>query len=330
MKRTDHPSLRQFAHRVRGAIATASGVELLQAVPLIERPLRYLERHPVMHGVVLSAFGLRHPIFIDHPVRPQPRPEHPGIRDLVERGRGRYAHRLGRFRELDEYLAAIPLRDDPDGTGPYWVNGWLPPLDALALYGFVTQGAPKRYVEVGSGNSTKFVRRAISDHRLPTHITSIDPHPRAAVDKLCDTVVRVPLEDSDPGLFADLEPGDIVFLDGSHRVLMGSDVTVFFFEILPRLRPGVLVHIHDIYLPRDYPPQWRWRHYSEQYLLAAFLLADPQRFDIELPAAYIEDDAALGSIVAPFWDRIGVPVGHPAASFWLRITGSATPANRRG
>jgi hypothetical protein len=104
---------------------------------------------------------------------------------------------------------------------------------------------------------------------------------------------------------------------------MGSDVTVFFFEVLPLLRPGVLVHIHDIMLPRDYPPEWRLRYYSEQYLLAAFLLANPARFDVELPNAFINGDDHLSDQVGPLWKRIALTETYLPASFWLRIRENA-------
>jgi hypothetical protein len=215
-------------------------------------------------------------------------------------------------------LAAIPRQCDSGSATPHWVNGWLPALDAAALYGFVAGGHPPRYVEIGSGNSTKFVRRAITDHGLSTIVTSIDPAPRAGVDELCDVVVRQPLEKADLDIFTALDAGDILFFDGSHRAFMGSDVTVFFFEILPRLRPGVLVHIHDIWLPRDYPPEWRWRHYSEQYLLAAFLLAEAAPFEVELPLSFVDADRDLRALVRPLDSVLAGSHRHPPTSFWLR------------
>ncbi|MGC5013369.1 class I SAM-dependent methyltransferase [Streptosporangium sp. DT93] len=316
--------IRHLVRQVPAGRVTGALLRALAALPFADRPFGWLERHPAVHGTLLSAFGLRRPIFIDHPVHPEPRfgygrPDHPQIAALLERGRDRYADRLTGFLSLEEHLAAIPVRDRPDGTVPYWDNGWLPPLDALALYGTLARTAPRRYVEIGSGNSTKFARRAIGDHGLRTHVTSIDPAPRANVDALCDTVVRRPLEHVDPRFFADLQDGDVVFLDGSHRVFMGSDVTVFFLEILPLLRPGVLVQLHDILLPRDYPPEWRWRHYSEQYLLAAFLLADPGRFDVELPNAFVDGDERLRGLVEPLWRRLSLTESYLPASFWMRI-----------
>jgi predicted O-methyltransferase YrrM len=299
-------------------------VELLRALPVIDRPLHWLEQHPTLHGLVLSAFGLRRPIFVDHRVRPvhrfgYDRPEHPEITASIEKNRASYAEQLTGFTAHADRLATIPSQPGGAPEEPHWHNGWLPGPDALALYGLVTEHNPRRYLEVGSGNSTKFVRRAITDHGLRTRITSIDPQPRADVDALCDTVLRDRLEDVAVEEFASLEPDDIVFLDGSHRVLMGSDVTVFFFEILPLLRPGVLVHIHDIWLPRDYPPDWRYRYYSEQYLLAAFLLAAPARFEVVLPCAFIDADERLRSLTDPLWQRLGHTEKYPPTSFWLRV-----------
>ncbi|WP_214107652.1 class I SAM-dependent methyltransferase [Acrocarpospora catenulata] len=316
--------VRHLAQQVPAGPVSGALMRALAALPFADRPFAWLERHPAVHGLVLSAFGLRRPIFIDHPVDPHPRfghgrPGHAEITALVERNRTRYADRLARFAALAPSLAEIPLRDRPKGTTPYWDNGWLPPLDALGLYGLLAETRPRRYVEIGSGNSTKFARRAIRDHALPTHITSIDPAPRAHVDGLCDVVVRSPLERADLSVFEGLQAGDIVFLDGSHRVLMGSDVTVFFFEVLPLLPPGVLVHLHDIMLPDDYPPEWRWRHYSEQYLLAAFLLGDPDRYDVELPNAFIHADPALSAVLRPLWERLSVTHTYRPASFWFRL-----------
>jgi len=329
------PAVDRPARRHRAAVWSRSMLdrqELQRALPAAERPLQWLEqRHPMLFGLALAAFGLRRPVFLDHPPRPRPRygygrPDHPGITALLEDGRGRYAERLDRFLELTPQLTRIPVRGAWAGTEPYWDNGWLPAADSLALYGLLAETNPGRYVEIGSGNSTKFVRRAIDDHGLRTRVTSIDPTPRASVDPLCDVVVRSPLEQADPELFAGLDAGDMVFLDGSHRVFMGSDVTVFFFEILPRLRPGVLVHVHDILLPRDYPPEWRWRYYSEQYLLAAFLLANPTLFDVELPNAFIDGDPELRGRLAPLWQRLSVTEQLLPSSFWLRVRQRAAGA----
>jgi hypothetical protein len=145
------------------------------------------------------------------------------------------------------------------------------------LYSLLAQHNPRHYVEVGSGNSTKFARRAIRDHGLQTRITSIDPFPRAEIDSICDRVIREPVEHVALDTFDMLQPGDILFIDSSHRTFMNSDVTALSLDVLPRLPAGVIVEVHDITLPGDYPPQWTGRYYSEQYLLAAYLLGPRQR-----------------------------------------------------
>lgn len=147
------------------------------------------------------------------------------------------------------------------------------------------------------------------------------------MDVLCDRVIRQPLEDVDGKLFDELESGDMLFIDNSHRVFQNSDVTVFFLEILPRLKPGITVHIHDIFLPFDYPPSWYDRHYSEQYLLAAFLLANYDKIDILLPLAYAGKHPIIGKAILDTWTE---PVferafannrrytdGHVGTSFWV-------------
>jgi hypothetical protein len=84
---------------------------------------------------------------------------------------------------------------------------------------------------------------------LPTSITSIDPEPRTDINSLCDRVVRKWLEDCDLSLFDQLEPGDFLFFDGSHRVLTNSHTTVLYLEVIPRIKAGVIIHVHDIHLP---------------------------------------------------------------------------------
>ena len=192
----------------------------------------------------------------------------------------------------------------------------------MALYAFLARHNPKRYIEVGSGNSTKFARRAIVDHQLDTRIISIDPHPRAEVDGLCDEVIRAPVEDVAAATFDILDAGDVLFIDSSHRTLMNSDVTMLFLDVLPRLKPGVLVQVHDVTLPGDYPAQWSGRHYSEQYLLAAYLLGRGPLLDIVLPCAFVSDDPELHGILAPVWSAEWMKDAEPyGCSFWFR-TGS--------
>lgn len=191
---------------------------------------------------------------------------------------------------------------------------------------------PQRFVEVGSGYSTKFARRAIREHSMPTRITSI-PAPRAEIGQLCDSVIRRPLEEVDLGIFDELESGDFLFIDSSHRTFTNSDVTIVFMDVLPRLRSGVLVHFHDIFWPHDYPPAWNDRYYSEQYLLGSYLLGDgASRLKVLLPNAFVVHDRELAEICKPLLEIPGIrrpcddafsPYGIGGGSFWLRL-GSET------
>ncbi|MEU3602821.1 class I SAM-dependent methyltransferase [Streptomyces sp. NPDC006798] len=294
---------------------------LFDRFPALQRGLDRLDDRPFAQGLLLWASGLVKPVFLDHMITPEPRAELAPVRALLEKGRTDYADRLTRFLDHEDLLARIPVQGLEYGSDPFWGNTWLPPLDALALYGLLAEVKPARYLEIGSGNSTMFARRAVDDLGLATRIVSIDPTPRAPIDAICDEVIRVPLQQADPAVFEALEPGDIVFLDGSHRLHMGSDVMVFFFELLPRLKPGVLVQVHDIMLPSDYPESWRWRLYSEQYLLAALLTAAPQRFDVVLPNAFVHGDPGLRDLLRPLWRRLGVTRHDRPASFWWRHQG---------
>jgi hypothetical protein len=262
-------------------------------------------------------------ITLDYPVRCRPRygwglPDHPGVTRVLEQGRDRYRSLLVDFAELNDHLGAITVDPGPENGEPTWINGYFPGLDTVALYGMIGHSRPRTYMEVGSGNSTKVARRAIRDLDLSTRVISIDPQPRAEIDALCDQVVRQPLEDVDLGIVDQLVAGDIFFLDGSHRVLMNSDVVVAFLDILPRLPPGVHVHIHDIFLPSDYGPGWVDRFYTEQYMLAAQLLGGVSTYQVEFPGWFVANDPELSFMLLPLWDRKHLRrVERHGCSFWL-------------
>ena len=277
-------------------------------------------------------------VVLDHPVKISPRygygkPPHPEILRILEEGRAEYAQRLAGFCKLKDWLSKIPNEPSSVAAEPCWgPQRFFSSLDAVALYGMLVEFRPKRLIEVGSGYSTKFARCAIQQNGLSTHITSIDPFPRVEIDQICDRVIRQPLEDVNPNIFEELQPGDFLFIDSSHRTFTNSDVTIVFMELLPRLREGVLVHVHDIFWPYDYPPEWNGRYYSEQYLLAAYLLgAGASRVKVLLPNAFIVHDQELADICHPFLEIEGVrrsrddassPYGLGGGSFWLQNTGT--------
>lgn len=266
-------------------------------------------------------------LVVDFPVDPVPRwgyglPPHPQVAALVEDARDGIAERLRSYLVFSEELAAIPLDGDGAEPGmPYWANGYFQGLDAVSLYGTIATARPARYLEIGAGNSTKFARRAIDAHGLETRIISVDPTPRSALAGLAHEHHQVPLQHLDPTVFDGLAAGDVLMLDGSHRCFTNSDVTVFFTEVLPRVPAGVHVYIDDVFLPWDYPPQIADRWYSEQYLLAAWLLAG-DRLSIGLPNFWISTEPDLHGILAPIWKHLtwaGVPTN--GTGFWLTVDG---------
>ncbi len=252
-------------------------------------------------------------------------PPHVGLYRILNKKRSFYQEMLTQFLDFKEGF--LNIQKEPDKSKPYepnLYNPWLPGLDSFTLYSFIRHYKPDKFVEIGSGNSTKFAARAIRDANLKTKILSIDPQPRAEIDSLCNDLVRRPVEDIDLKFFDQLNPGDILFVDNSHRCFMNSDVVTVFIDILPKLKTGVLVEFHDIFLPNDYPPHWGERFYSEQYLLAAYLLAEGTRFEILLPNAFISHDPELLAVLNPmFSDPRWMETKRGGGSFWIRMTNPA-------
>lgn len=180
---------------------------------------------------------------------------------------------LDLLRGAEDYAdALLAIAQEAGASGsPKFAQDWFPTLDAVAAYVVVRQYGPRRIVEVGSGHSTRFLARAVRDAALPTEITAIDPQPRAEIRDLPVKVHTAVMQTADPALFAALQPGDILFIDSSHILMPGTDVDWLFNRVLPQLPQGVLLHIHDIFLPDDYPQDWAWRGYNEQQAIGPLL-----------------------------------------------------------
>jgi hypothetical protein len=265
-------------------------------------------------------------LFLEYKVTLKPRyghglPAHSKLLGIVEANRDEYVAWLQKILAQAPQLQGIKkILEETDSTQPGWNNGYLPGLDIMALYTIIAELKPRRYVEVGSGNSTQVAHKAIHDNDLDTHVISIDPFPRTEIDDLADEIIREPFESIDAKWLAELEPGDILFINNSHRMLPNSDSTVFFLETLPSLKPGVIVHIRDIYIPCDYPQFMCDRFYTEQYGLAINLLANPGRYHTIFPAYFISEDKALSSIISNIWQHPNLEgVERHGGSFWLRI-----------
>jgi predicted O-methyltransferase YrrM len=216
-------------------------------------------------------------------------------------------------------LLRIP-RTQEDSDSPFWANDWFSPFDGASLYGLIAELTPQRYIEIGSGISTRFARRAIRDLHLRTRIVSIDPCPRNEVDTICDEVMRSRLEDIPREFWEGIETDDLLFVDNSHRSFSNSDVTVFFAEVLPALKPGTVWGLHDVFLPWDYPDTWSDRFYNEQYLLLAYLLGGANGDEIILPVAWAANQPSLRDILNDLWIRKDLfqSLEPHGGCFWMR------------
>lgn len=192
---------------------------------------------------------------------PGERPAYPPIEALLEARREVFAELLA---SMEAYAADFARIGGAPPPQPRWGQSWFPRLDAATAYSLIRRHAPKRIIEVGSGHSTRFIARAIADGGLETAVTAIDPAPRADLGSLPVTVIRKTLHAADTEVFAALEAGDFLMIDSSHILMPGSDVDLLFGHVLPALPAGVLVQVHDVFLPDDYPAAWDWRGYNEQ------------------------------------------------------------------
>ncbi len=243
------------------------------------------------------------------------------LNKIIDFYRHNYSKLLYEFIKFKEQIWEIKEQgDEKNPLLPVWNNGFFPGLDIISLHSLLPIIKPKRYVEIGSGNSTKVVYNSAKVNSINVEIVSIDPMPRAEIDIMVDVIVREPLENCKYDIVDSLFENDILFVDNSHRILPNSDCMVFFLEILPKLRKGVYVHIHDIYLPYDYPQFMCDRFYSEQYGLAMYILSNPDRFEIILPNFFISEDKELSLILSEVWQNdIMSNVERHGGSFWIRV-----------
>lgn len=230
------------------------------------------------------------------------------------------AGQLERFeRRLAPYFPELaPPREPPLGArldDPFFAG-----LDALTLWATVRILRPARVLELGAGNSTRLLLGAL-DANGTGALTSLDPDPRRTAEGLRHprwTLERLSANALPLAAFESLAPGDLLFVDSSHAVKRGSEVNRLLLEVLPRLAAGVVVHVHDVFLPWDYPRAWfaRGTYLAEQYLLHAYLVENP-RWEILLAnhALWREHGERLArrlpGVVLASED------GHGATSIWL-------------
>lgn len=280
--------------------------------------------------MIKSIYKFLHPrfqnLFLEYKVDFKPRyghgkPAHAVLNSIIDANRSKYRELLTVALETKTAIQEIKdIKVETDSSKPSWNNGFLPGLDIIGIYTMISKYQPEKYLEIGSGNSTKVAFKAKKDNNLSTEIISIDPMPRAEIDNLADRVIRMPFEKVDLNIVNELKENDILFVDNSHRILPNSDSMVFYLEILPLLKKGVIVHIHDIYLPYDYPQFMCDRFYSEQYGLAMYLLANSKKYDTILPNYFISQDKELSEFISPIWNHPNLAnVEKHGGSYWLQI-----------
>lgn len=235
-------------------------------------------------------------------------------------GQQQWAARLALFApEIAELRAR-----KPDASGFDFSNLMFGSFDAAVYYAMVRSLKPAGIIEIGSGYSTQIACLALQKNAAegrPGRMTCIEPYPppwlHGAGMKV--ELIQQPVETVDLGIFKELKDHDILFIDSTHTVKFQSDVCREFLDILPQLAVGVCLHVHDIFFPYDYPPEWlldQRRAWNEQYLLEAFLAFNS---DFEVLLANNSLAAEQPEIASQILPLPAVPnLMHHAGSFWMR------------
>ncbi len=263
-------------------LAFPSGVVLRRArrawayMPMTRKVLRTVGVFPVrqhFYEPVIFAEDLRRPLSQERAI--------PGLDLNVQ-------EQLDLFKQLTyaDELKQFPIKGDAKAEQRtfFFNNGTFEGADAGVLYSMIRHFKPQRMVEIGGGNSTLVTRLAIArnqsdDAAYQCRHVCIEPYLQPWLENCGAEVIRKRVELCDFSLFDELESGDILFVDSSHVVRPQGDVLFEVLEVFGRLKPGVIVHIHDVFTPRDYIERWvvaEQRLWGEQYLLEAFLAFNSQ------------------------------------------------------
>jgi hypothetical protein len=219
----------------------------------------------------------------------------------------------------DEYKQ-FPARPCGEATRFYLNNGLFDGIDALIAYCMVRHFQPRVIIEIGGGFSSLLLSEAAAKNN-GSSFTCIEPFPQEFLKQGFPGLHRLiekKVQDVDLEFFSQLQSSDILFIDSSHTVKTGGDVNYLFLEILPRLKPGVIVHVHDIFLPFEYRRDWvmeEFRFWTEQYLLQAFLSFNSE-FEVLMANSYLAHrymkDLKATFMNSPWWS---------GGSFWMRRKG---------
>jgi len=224
--------------------------------------------------------------------------------------------------ELLPFYCDLPFQEQrTEGLRYFYENTAYSYSDAIFLYCMLRHLKPARYVEVGSGYSSALALDT-DEHFLnrSTDFTFIEPYPKLLESLMSPEdsrhrIIATPVQDVPLEVFTSLERNDILFIDSTHVSKTGSDVNYLYLEVLPRLKPGVLIHVHDVFVGFEYPEDWVYggMYWNEQYLLRALLIGST-KFKIRLMNTYLEE-------IQEDWFLENMPLclRNRGGSIWLQV-----------
>lgn len=215
-----------------------------------------------------------------------------------------------------------------DGFRYHFENAFFTYGDALMLSGMLQHFRPRRVVEIGSGFSSALMLDVRDRTDAMPELTFVEPYPTrlnsllSPKDRESTTVIEKPVQEVPLDLFRELEANDILFIDSSHVSKIGSDVNHLLFEVLPILKPGVVVHFHDIFWPFEYPKAWYdlgWA-WNEAYLVRAMLVGS-RRYRVLLFPSFLEvgHSDAIREVMPLALKRATETPATGMGSLWLEI-----------
>ncbi|MGO8733898.1 MAG: class I SAM-dependent methyltransferase [Terriglobia bacterium] len=225
------------------------------------------------------------------------------------------------YEDLLDGFPVLPFPHQKTDSYRYFTeNDWFPLSDAFTLSGIIRREKLQRIIEVGSGFSSAVMLDTLDQTHASVAVTFIEPYPDRLFsllsphDRSIATVLVRRVQEVSLSVFDQLEAQDLLFIDSSHVCKIGSDVTFILLRILPRLKPGVLVHFHDIFYPFSYPAAWirEGRAWNESLVLRAFLAGNPQ-FELVAFNSYV-------GFLFPdvFRDRFPAFLNNTGQSLWIR------------
>lgn len=223
---------------------------------------------------------------------------------------------LSSFNYNDELLQ-FPMQK-PSGLGYFYKNGSFESGDSEYLYNMIRLVKPSTFIEIGSGFSTLMANSAIVKNNNGCRHICIEPYQAPWISDLPNVeIIRQKLEDTDLSTFGQLKKGDILFIDSSHIIRPQGDVLLEYLEILPQLASGVIIHIHDIFTPKDYLEEFVLKNrymWNEQYLLEA-LLTNTKSFKIIAAVNFLKHNHFTHlSAKCPI---LKMEISREPGSFWL-------------